>query len=145
MRINETHEARIVVTADDSAKALAISPEDDFPDVFATSRMVALTKIAAARAMRDVLGAGQLSVGVDVKVRHLAATPIGREVYARATFAGMEGKLYRFSGQAYDAGGLIGEGEHTRAVVTTERLVKGAAVRAASAIATSPSASAGSV
>jgi predicted thioesterase len=73
-----------------------------------------------------------LSVGVDVNIRHLAATPIGAEVCARATFLGMEGKLYRFQLEAYDGGGLIGEGQHTRAVVSTERLVAGAVKRAGS-------------
>lgn len=131
MHVNQVAEARLVVGASDSAKVLAIGPDDSFPDVFATSRMVALMETAAARAMRDELHEGQLSVGVDVKVRHLAATPIGVEVWARATFLGMEGKLYRFSIQAYDAGGLIGEGEHTRAVVSTERLLSGAVKRTA--------------
>jgi predicted thioesterase len=35
---------------------------------------------AAARAMRGELDGGQLSVGVEVRIRHLAATPIGAEV-----------------------------------------------------------------
>jgi fluoroacetyl-CoA thioesterase len=91
--------------------------------------MIALMETAAARAMRDELGDGQLSGGVDVRIRHLAATPIGAAVYARATFLGMQGKLFLFRVHAYDLSGLIGEGEHTRAVVTIERLMKGAATR----------------
>ena len=83
-------------------------------------------ELAAARAMRGLLGAGQLSVGVGVDVRHLAATPVGVEVRAVATFLGMEGKLYRFKVEAFDAGGAIGEGHHTRAIVGVERLVQGA-------------------
>jgi fluoroacetyl-CoA thioesterase len=129
MKQDDTGEARRVVEPDDSARQLILSAEDDFPDVFSTSKMVALMETAAARAMRDELGDGQLSVGVDVRIRHLAATPIGAEVYARATFLGMQGKLYLFRVHAYDQGGLIGEGEHTRAVVATERLINGAAMR----------------
>jgi predicted thioesterase len=41
----------------------------------------------------------------------------------------MDGKLFRFDVKAFDRGGLIGEGTHTRAVVTTERLLRGAASR----------------
>jgi fluoroacetyl-CoA thioesterase len=129
MKNDDIGEAKQIVEPVDSAKELVRAPEDDFPDVFSTSKMVALMEIAAARAMRDELGDGQLSVGVDVRIRHLAATPIGAEVYARATFLGMQGKLYLFRVHAYDQGGLIGEGEHTRAVVTTERLMNGAAMR----------------
>jgi predicted thioesterase len=129
MNIGDVSEAAMVVKREDSAKALAISLEDDFPEVFATSRMIALMELAAARGMKKLLNSGQLSVGVGVNVRHLAATPVGIEVSATATFLGMEGKLYRFKVEAFDAGGLIGEGEHTRAIVGTERLLAGALSR----------------
>jgi predicted thioesterase len=129
MCIGKTGEATLTVAGGDSAKRLIIEACDDFPDVFATSRMIALMETAAARAMRGLLTPGQLSVGVGVDVRHLAATPIGAAVHARATCLGMEGKLYRFAIQAFDAGGLIGEGEHTRAVVDATRLESGAAGR----------------
>lgn len=122
------HSAQVefVVQRSDTAKALAISPEDDFPEVFATSRMIALMELAAARAMRPSLDAGQLSVGVTINVRHNAATPIGCRVRAEATFEGMEGKLYRFKVVAFDEAGSIGEGEHLRAVIATDRLLQGA-------------------
>jgi predicted thioesterase len=86
-------------------------------------------ELAASRAMRAGLRPGELSVGVGLDVRHLAATPPGVEARAVATFVGMEGKLYRFDVKAFDRGGLIGEGAHTRAVVTTERLLRGARAR----------------
>jgi predicted thioesterase len=129
MNVGDVSEAVMMVASEDSAKALAVSLEDDFPDVFATSRMVALMELAAARAMKKLLNTGQLSVGVGVDIKHLAATPVGVEVRATATFRGMAGKLYRFKVEAFDAGGLIGEGEHTRAIVSTERLLSGAASR----------------
>jgi len=129
MNVGDVSEAVMVVRNEDSARALAVSLEDDFPDVFATSRMVALMELAAARGMKKLLNAGQLSVGVGVDVKHLAATPVGIEVRATATFLGMAEKLYRFKVEAFDAGGLIGEGEHTRAIVSTERLLDGAASR----------------
>jgi predicted thioesterase len=129
MRVGDVGEAKLLVGPGDSAKALSLSPEDDFPDVLATSRMVALMELAAARRMRSLLDTGQLSVGVGVDARHLAATPIGVEVRAEATFLGMEGKLYRFRVRAFDGGGLIGQGEHTRAIVGAEHLVIGALAR----------------
>jgi fluoroacetyl-CoA thioesterase len=129
MKKDDTGEAKRVVEPADSARQLIMSAEDDFPDVFSTSKMVALMETAAARAMRDELVEGQLSVGVGVRIRHLAATPIGAEVHARATFLGMQGTLYLFRVHAYDQAGLIGEGEHTRAVVTTDRLMDGALTR----------------
>jgi len=41
----------------------------------------------------------------------------------------MESKLYRFKVGAFDPGGKIGEGEHTRAIISMERLMKGAKAR----------------
>jgi predicted thioesterase len=130
MNIGEVAEAGFRVESKDSAAALPIGPEDSFPDVFATSRMVALMEIAAARLMRRELQAGQHSVGVSVHVRHIAATPVGGLVRAVATFLGPEGKLFRFRVEAFDDAGPIGDGEHTRAIVSTERLLAGAAKRA---------------
>lgn len=133
LELGHSAQAELVVQRSDTAKVLAISVEDDFPEVFATSRMIALMELAAARAMRPSLDTGQLSVGVTINVRHSAATPIGCRVRAEATFAGMEGKLYRFKVAAFDEAGPIGEGEHLRAVVATERLLQGAERRRSSA------------
>jgi fluoroacetyl-CoA thioesterase len=41
----------------------------------------------------------------------------------------MEGKLYKFKVEAFDPGGKIGEGEHTRAIISEERLMQGAKAR----------------
>ncbi len=129
LSMNETAEASFIATDKDMAKALSISKEDNFPEVFATSRMLALMELAAARLMKKILQGNQLSVGVGVNIKHLAATPNNTEVSAIATFTGMEGKLYKFKLEAFDKGGKIGEGEHTRAVIDTDRLLGGAAKR----------------
>jgi predicted thioesterase len=129
MKAGDTAEASFVVRESDTARALAISPEDVFPEVFATSRMVSLMELAAARLMRPGLDPGELSVGVGINVRHTAPTPVGSTVRARATYLGPEGKLFRFKVEAFDEAGPIGEGEHVRAVVTAERLEAGAARR----------------
>jgi fluoroacetyl-CoA thioesterase len=128
MNIGDVGEATRVVGHEDTAKAMS-QPGDEFPEVLATTRMIGLMEVAASRAMKDLLSPGQLSVGVGVNVRHLAATPVGVEARAKATFLGMQGKLYRFKVEAFDPGGSIGEGEHTRAIVSVERLLKGALSR----------------
>jgi predicted thioesterase len=126
-----TETARLVLTDRDMAPALAISELDKFPDVFATSRMIALMEIAAARLMKPLLQPGQLSVGVEVSVRHLAATPNNTEVIATAIFLGMQGKLYSFRIEVHDPGGLVGEGKHSRAIIHADRLLQGAVSRIA--------------
>ena len=122
-------QAEILVQSSDTAKVLALSSEDSFPEVFATSRMIALMELAAARAMRPALKPGQLAVGVSLNVKHTAATPVGGKVRAVATFERHDGKLFLFKVEAFDDAGPIGCGEHSRAVIDTERLLQGAARR----------------
>jgi predicted thioesterase len=95
--------------------------------------MVALMELAAARVLRPLLRAGELSVGVSIDVKHNAATPLGATVTATAKFVGRDGKLFLFEVSAADDAGEIGRGTHKRAIVTTERLVSGAAQRGAKA------------
>lgn len=129
MNPGESAQASLKVETSDTAQALSLSPDDSFPAVFATSRMIALMELAAARLMKPLLGPGELSVGVSVHVRHTAPTPVGGTVRAVATYLGPEGKLFRFKAEAFDEAGPIGEGEHTRAIVEAERLLAGAARR----------------
>jgi len=129
LHIGATNSATLTIAEKDLASSLSLEPQDQYPQVFSTSRMIALMEIAASRVMRASVQTGQLSVGVSVNITHLAATPLGAEVTATATFMGLEGKLYKFSIEASDAGGLIGKGEHTRAIVDVERLEKGAEKR----------------
>jgi predicted thioesterase len=132
MEIGQTAEATLVVKRSDTAEAVAIESDEAFPAVLATSRMIALMELAAARLMKPLLQDGQLSVGVTVSIKHTAATPVDSQVRAVATFAGEDGKLFRFRVEAFDEAGAIGEGEHTRAIVNTERLLASAAKRRSS-------------
>ena len=127
--LDATASASFTVTPSDLASALNLEPEDAFPPVFATSRMVALMELAAARVLRPHLRPGELSVGVTLDVVHTAATPPGATVSATARLVGREGKLFVFEVLAADDAGEIGRCTHKRAVVTTERLVAGAARR----------------
>jgi len=126
MEIDSKYQFDYVVQTKDLAKELSIDANDDFPAVFATSRMVALMELAAARLMKPLLKEGELSVGVNVNVNHLAATPNNEVVQSVATFKGMEGKLYKFEVALFDSGGKAGFGTHTRAIVKTMRLLQGA-------------------
>ena len=131
LEIGETAEFSMMASDADMASALGDGSGDKFPEVFATSRMVAIMELAAARIMKKLLTPDQLSVGVGVNIMHLAATPNHTEVSAKATFLGMEGKLYKFKSEAFDTGGLIGKGEHTRAIIEFDRLVASAEKRVA--------------
>lgn len=122
-------DAEMIAGPDDMAKAQRLGTEDEFPEVWATSRMILLMEIAATRLMKPMVAPGQMSVGVGINIEHIAATPVNTKVRARATYGGREGKLFKFTIEAFDAGGKVGEGNHTRAIIATERLLAGAAAR----------------
>lgn len=126
MEINDKSSIDITVTEADTAKSIAIDTSDNFPAVYATSKMVAIMELAAARLMKPLLKSGELSVGVSVDIKHLAPTLVGGKIISSATFVGMEGKLYQFKVEVNDDGGIAGVGFHTRAIVETERLLEGA-------------------
>lgn len=131
LEVGEKATIEYKVLAKDLAKNLEISPDDNFPPVFATARLVALMECSAAKAMKPLLGDGKLSVGVEVNVKHLAPTLENDIVKSTATFVGMEGKLYKFEIEAQDSAGVVGTCTHTRAVVNEERLMAGASSRVA--------------
>jgi fluoroacetyl-CoA thioesterase len=123
---NPTGEAESRVEQHDLA-----SEHPGFPPVFATARMLRLMEIAAARCLEPLLGEGELSVGVSAEIEHVAATPLGGKVKARADYVEQQGKLHWFEVSAHDEAGLIGEGRHARAIVRVDRLLAAAARRGA--------------
>ena len=129
MQVGDFADAETVAGPDDMAKAQRLGSDDEFPEVWATSRMILLMEIAATRLMKPIIALGNMSVGVGINIRHIAATPVDSKVRARATYTGREGKLYTFTIDAFDGGGKVGEGDHTRAIISTERLLAGAAAR----------------
>jgi predicted thioesterase len=121
--------ASLVVGPADLASAVALEPADEFPAVLATARLVALMEVASARLLRPCLGPGEMSVGVAVNVSHTAPTPAGATVTATAGYVGREGKLFVFDVTAADRGGEVGRARHKRAIISAERLERGAARR----------------
>lgn len=126
LKVGEKSHIEYKVQEKDLAKNLGISSDDNFPEVFATARLVALMECSAAKVMIPLIKEGELSVGVEVNMKHLAPTLTNDIVISTATFVGMEGKLYKFEIQAKDSGGVVGTCIHTRAIVTEDRLMSGA-------------------
>lgn len=127
--MNATATAQRVVGPEDLASALPLEMGDAFPAVFATARMIGLMEIAASRVLLPFVGPGEMSVGVTVDVNHTAPTPLGATVTATARYAGRDGKMFLFEVSVSDPGGEVGRGWHKRAIVSTERLLSGAARR----------------
>jgi predicted thioesterase len=89
--------------------------------VLATPVMINLFEAAALAACEHLLPAGYQSLGTVLDIRHIAATPVGMRVTARARVSGVEGRTIRFTLEAFDEIELIGDGRHERVVVHVER------------------------
>jgi fluoroacetyl-CoA thioesterase len=87
------------------------------PPVLATPVMIMIMENAALNAIRAYLEPGESAVGTAVEVRHLAATPLGREVTGEAAVVGVDGRTVRFAVQAREGPKEIGNGTHTRVVI----------------------------
>jgi fluoroacetyl-CoA thioesterase len=94
---------------------------EGMPEVYGTPLMIYLMEVAAANAIQPYLPEGWTSVGVAVDVKHLAATPVGLTVTARAEVISVEGKTVTFVVEAHDGVEKIGEGRHVRAPVNLKR------------------------
>ena len=92
--------------------------------VYATPCMVALMEGAACEAINAVLPEGKTSVGIELNISHLSATPVGLEVRAEAEVVSVEKNIIDFTVTAYDESGKIGEGTHKRAVVTAQKFLE---------------------
>ncbi len=92
--------------------------------VYATPCMVALMEGAACEAIAEALDDSKTSVGTELIISHMSATPVGLEVRAEAEVIAVEGKTVTFAVAAYDEAGKIGEGTHKRAIVTTQKFLE---------------------
>ena len=91
--------------------------------VYATPCMAALMEGAACEALEGFLSEDQTTVGIELNLKHVAATPVGMEVRAEAEITAVECKIISFTITAYDEAGKIGEAEHKRAIVNVQKFL----------------------
>jgi predicted thioesterase len=121
-----TGEARAMV----DGQRLASAYGSGSVDVYATPAMIGLMEQAAVNAVDHLLPPGQSSVGTRVDVQHLAATPPGVEVHARAELTAVDGRRLTFRVEAFDPTEKIGSGTHERVIVDLARLLERAQAKA---------------
>jgi len=92
------------------------------PAVLATGFMVGLFEWACIRALNPHLDwPREQTVGIDVKLTHIAATPPGLTVTVRGRLERVEGRKLAFSLEADDGIERISEGTHERFVIDAEK------------------------
>ena len=94
------------------------------PPVLATPVMIMVMENAALNAIRDFLEPGESAVGTAVNVRHLAATPAGRQLTGEAEVTKVDGRRIEFAVRAIEGGKEIGTGSHSRAVIDAAKFAE---------------------
>ena len=110
-------ESTMMVTEDKTAKAMG---SGDLP-VLATPAMIALMEKTACESVAPYLEEGSGTVGTELNVKHVAATPIGMQVTCETELVEVDGRRLVFHVKASDEAGLIGEGTHERFIINNEK------------------------
>ena len=97
--------------------------------VFATPHMIGMMEQTAVSVVDPLLPDGFQTVGIVVDIRHLAPTPVGSRVTARAELVEIDGRKLTFRVEASDETGRIGEGTHQRFIIEMESFMQKAARR----------------
>jgi fluoroacetyl-CoA thioesterase len=125
-------DARDVIKIGMSAeRKLVVSPErtvghfvKGMPMVYATPMMILEMELVSGDAINACLEPGWITVGTEVDIRHLAATPVGATVRTTARVIAVERRVIRFEVEAFDEKRRIGEGRHARGLVNIEAFTK---------------------
>ena len=125
-------DARDVIKVGMSAERSLVVPADrtvghfvpGMPMVYATPMMILEMELASADAIKACLEPGWVTVGTEVDIRHLAATPVGVTVRTTAKVVAVERRIIRFEVEAFDEKRRIGEGCHARGLVNVDAFSK---------------------
>jgi fluoroacetyl-CoA thioesterase len=93
-------------------------------DVLSTPRLIQLMELAAVNAIREHIPSDRVSLGTQVNIKHLSATPLGMKVTAHALLKAVEGNRLIFIIDAHDEKDKVAEGEHERILVSKERFLQ---------------------
>jgi fluoroacetyl-CoA thioesterase len=125
-------DARNVITIGMSAERILVVPPErtvghilkGMPMVFATPMMILEMELASGDAIKKFLEPGWITVGTEVDIRHLAASPVGATVRTTSKVIAVERRVIRFEVEAFDERRRIGEGRHARGLVNFESFMK---------------------
>ena len=125
-------DARDVITIGMSAERMLVVPPErtvghfvrGMPMVYATPMMILEMEMASGDAISPYLDPGWITVGTEVDIRHLAATPVGATVRTIAKVVAVERRVIRFEVEAFNDERRIGEGRHARGLVNVESFNK---------------------
>ncbi len=115
-----TGEKSVAVTTENTAVAMGSGTLR----VFATPAMIALIEGCCAESVEELLDEGITSVGTQVNIDHLSASPLGAGIVCKSRLTAFDGRRLDFEVEVYDNVGLVGKGTHTRFTVKADSFLK---------------------
>jgi predicted thioesterase len=101
--------------------------------VLSTPHLIGHLEMTARNSVKPLLETGHDTVGTQVNVTHLAATPIGMNVTFRSEVLLVEDRRINFRVEAFDEKEKIAEGTHQRAIVNVAKFATRVAAKASTA------------
>lgn len=89
--------------------------------VLGTPFLIGFLEMTCRNSVLDLLEEGYDTVGTEVNIKHLAATPMGMQVTFRSVVTAVEERRVRFAVEAYDDKEKISEGTHERFIIHVAR------------------------
>ncbi len=93
-------------------------------DVLSTPRLIQLLEEAAIEAIHEFIPTEKVSLGAEIKIRHLSPTPLGMKVTANAILKGVDKNRLFFLVDAFDELEKVAEGEHERVLVSKDQFLQ---------------------
>lgn len=112
----------MIVTDEKTAKAVGSGGLE----VFATPALIALAEKTAYESVVPYLEEGQGTVGTNIDIKHIAATPVGMRVVCETELIEFDASNPRrllFSVNVYDEVEKIAEGKHERFVINNDKFM----------------------
>lgn len=85
--------------------------------VYATPALIALAEGTALESVKPYLEDGRSTVGTNVNISHLAATPVGMKVWCESELTEVDRRRLVFRIDVYDECGKVAEGTHERFII----------------------------
>jgi predicted thioesterase len=89
--------------------------------VFSTPSMTYFVEMTAHKLVGPHLKPGQGQVGLQVNIRHMAPTPIGKKVRCETELTAIDRRKLTFKMKVFDDVEQIGEAEHDRYIVDLDK------------------------
>jgi fluoroacetyl-CoA thioesterase len=127
--IGTKREEKLLVTSEVAIDFLGM----ETARVLSTPHLIGHLEMTARNSVKPLLEPGHDTVGTQVNVTHVGATPIGMSVTFRSEVLSVEDRRINFKVEAFDEKEKIAEGVHQRAIVNVAKFATRVAAKAATA------------